>query len=57
LVGNGLLIAVLGCLILRAQDATAAEQSVFALSLAALFGIGVWSLASRPEEVLIGYKG
>ena len=56
-VGNGLLIAVLGCLILRAQDATAAEQSVFALSLAALFGIGVWSLASRPEEVLIGYKG
>ncbi|HEX9410399.1 MAG TPA: UbiA prenyltransferase family protein [Actinomycetota bacterium] len=55
--GNGLLIAVLGCLVLRAQGATGAEQSVFALALTALFGIGFWSLASRPEEVLIGYKG
>src|SRR6266511_2813614 len=55
--GNGLLIAVLGCLVLRTQGATGAEQSVFALALTALFGIGFWSLASRPEEVLIGYKG
>jgi len=56
-VGNGLLIVVLGGLGLRHQGATAADQAVFALALAALFGVGFWSLASRPEEVLIGYKG
>ena len=56
-VGNGLLIVVLGGLVLRHQGATAADQAVFALALAALFGVGFWSLASRPEEVLIGYKG
>ena len=56
-VGNGLLIVVLGGLVLRHQGATAADQAIVALALAALFGVGFWSLASRPEEVLIGYKG
>lgn len=56
-VGNGLLIAVLGTLILRHQGATTADQTVFAAALTALFGAGFWTLASRPDEVLIGYKG
>ena len=56
-VGNGLLIAVLGSLALRAQGATSGDQAAFALAMTALFGMGFWALASRPEEVLIGYKG
>lgn len=55
--GNGLLIAVLGFLILRWQGATPEEQTALVLALAVLFGIGFWTAASRPEEVLIGYKG
>jgi len=55
--GNGLLLAVLGCLLLRGQDAPDADQILFVLALALAFGAGFWALASRPDQVVVGYKG
>lgn len=55
--GNGLLLAVLGTLLLRGQGAPGADQSVFVLAMALAFGAGFWALASHPDQVVIGYKG
>jgi hypothetical protein len=55
--GNGLLLAVLGWLVLSARGAAVAEQVAFAAMLAALFGLSFAVLVSRPDEAVIGYKG
>jgi 4-hydroxybenzoate polyprenyltransferase len=55
--GNGLLICVLGWLVLVDAGAPAEQRSLFALAVAAVFTAGFLSLASRPADVVIGYKG
>jgi len=55
--GNGLLLGVLGCLVLRGQGAPGTDQALFLLALTAAFGTGFWALAARPDQVVIGYKG
>ena len=55
--GNGLLLAVLGFLVLRGQGAPAIDQALLVAALATAFGGGFWALASRPDQVIIGYKG
>jgi 4-hydroxybenzoate polyprenyltransferase len=56
-VGNGLLILVLGLLILEARDASSQDEIFFALSITLLFALGFLALTSRPDQVVIGYKG
>jgi 4-hydroxybenzoate polyprenyltransferase len=55
--GNGLLIAVLAWLILAARGAQLADELVFELALLGAFGFGVLTLARRPNDVVLGYKG
>jgi hypothetical protein len=55
--GNGLLFLVLGLLILEARDAGPHDETFFALSLTLLFALGFIALTSRPDDVVIGYKG
>jgi len=55
--GNGLLITVLALLILRSRGAAGPDQLVLTLALTGAFVANFVSLASRPDEVLIGYKG
>ena len=55
--GNGLLITVLALLILRSRGAAGADQLELTLALTVVFVANFVSLASRPDEVLIGYKG
>jgi 4-hydroxybenzoate polyprenyltransferase len=55
--GNGLLTGVLAWLVLGGAGA-AEEQQLFALALvAAAFGGSVLALTSRPQDVVLGYKG
>jgi 4-hydroxybenzoate polyprenyltransferase len=54
--GNGLLLAVLGCLLLRGQAAPSADQALFALAIAMAFGAGFWALASHPDHVSSGTR-
>jgi hypothetical protein len=55
--GNGFLILVLGLLVLEARGASLQDEVFFALSLSLLFALGFIALTSRPDEVVIGYKG
>ena len=55
--GNGLLIALLGWLVLTARDAPAEVRWLFVISLTALFGTSYAALAARPHDIAIGYKG
>ena len=55
--GNGLLLSVLAWLILEGSGAAAAEASVLTGALAGLFLLGFVTLAARPQEAVIGYKG
>ena len=55
--GNGLLILALAFLVLRSRGASATDQALVAFVLAAAFFSNFIALASRPEDVLIGYKG
>lgn len=55
--GNGLLLVVLAWLVARGSGASTAEAAVLAGSLAGLFFLGFASLASGPQDVVIGYKG
>ena len=55
--GNGALLVVLGWLALGGEGASDAARTVFAWLLACLVGASVVALASRPEQVVIGYKG
>jgi len=55
--GNGLLLVVLGSLVLDGHGADGGELAVFALVLAAAFGLGFAVLVARPSEAVLGYKG
>jgi 4-hydroxybenzoate polyprenyltransferase len=55
--GNGVLLVVLAVLLLRGEDASPAASAAFACLVAAVVGGSVAALASRPERVVIGYKG
>jgi 4-hydroxybenzoate polyprenyltransferase len=55
--GNGLLILVLGLLVLESRGASLQEEILFALSFTLLFALGFLALTSRPDQVVIGYKG
>jgi 4-hydroxybenzoate polyprenyltransferase len=55
--GNGLLLAVLAWFVVERRGASTAEASVLAGAVSALFVLSFATLASRPEEAVIGYKG
>lgn len=55
--GNGLLVTVLGVLILRTQGATAVEEALLAVTVAAVYGISFRMLVAHPQRALIAYKG
>jgi len=55
--GNGLLLAVLGWLVLAARGAAVGEELAFAGTLAAVFGTSFVLLVTHPDEVVLGYKG
>jgi len=55
--GNGLLLALLGWLVLTAHGASAQDRLGFLVSLTALFGLSFYALATRPDQAVIGYKG
>ena len=55
--GNGLLLCVLAWLTVRANGASVTEASMPTAAIAAVFCFSFSSLASRPNEVSIGYKG
>jgi len=56
-IGNGLLITVLAWLIASGVGATVQDRLLMAVTLTALFAIACWALVTRPDEVVIGYKG
>ena len=55
--GNGLLLVVLAWLVVRGSGGSTAAAAVLAGSLGGLFFLGFATLASRPQDVVIGYKG
>ena len=55
--GNGLLLCVLAGLVVRADGASELEAAVLAAGVAAVFCLSFLSLVSRPDTVVIGYKG
>jgi hypothetical protein len=55
--GNGLLLAVLGWLLLTHVGAPTIDRLVFVLVLGAAFGLAFATLVRSPEKAIIGYKG
>ena len=55
--GNGLLLCVLAWLVVRANGSSVAEAVMLTAAIAGVFCLSFVSLASRPNEVSIGYKG
>ena len=55
--GNGLLLCLLGWLVVRGAGAPVATAIVFVAAVCALFLASFATLASRPGDVVIGYKG
>jgi 4-hydroxybenzoate polyprenyltransferase len=55
--GNGLLLTVLAWLVASGGGASDAEASLLAGAVSALFLLSFASLAARPQEAVIGYKG
>jgi 4-hydroxybenzoate polyprenyltransferase len=55
--GNGLFLCVLAWSVLRGSGASVAEACGLAGFLGAAFFPGFAALASRPQDVVIGYKG
>ena len=55
--GNGLLLTLLAWLVVSGGGATAREAFVAGTAVAAAFFLSFLSLAARPDEVLVGYKG
>jgi hypothetical protein len=55
--GNGLLLCVLGWLLLQGSGAPVAQAALFTAFLSAPFFLSFVSLATRPGEAVIGYKG
>jgi 4-hydroxybenzoate polyprenyltransferase len=55
--GNGLLLCILAWLVLESQGASPAQGAALTAALLALFLLSFASLAARPQEAVIGYKG
>jgi 4-hydroxybenzoate polyprenyltransferase len=55
--GNGLLLAVLGWLLLTNAGAPPLDRFMFVLVLGAAFGLAFAALVRSPERAIIGYKG
>jgi 4-hydroxybenzoate polyprenyltransferase len=55
--GNGLLLGILAWLVVEARGASVAQASVLTGAVCALFFLGFATLAARPQEAVIGYKG
>jgi 4-hydroxybenzoate polyprenyltransferase len=55
--GNGLLLGVLSWLVAAGGGASVAEASLLTGAVSALFFLSFTSLAARPQEAMIGYKG
>ena len=55
--GNGLLTALLGCLVLANQHATWSTQAIFAVSLTGLYLLTFMAFLRHPGRADIGYKG
>jgi 4-hydroxybenzoate polyprenyltransferase len=55
--GNGILLCVLGWLLLEGNGASVAQAALFTAFLSAPFFVSFVSLATRPGEAVIGYKG
>jgi 4-hydroxybenzoate polyprenyltransferase len=55
--GNGLLLGVLAWLVAKGGGASVAEASLLTGALGAVFFLGFASLAARPQQAVIGYKG
>lgn len=55
--GNGLLLTLLAWLAVDGTGATSRDAFVASTAIAAAFFLSFVSLAARPDEVLVGYKG
>lgn len=55
--GNGLLLTVLTWLVVAGSGAPTERATVLAGAVTVLFFLGFASLAARPQEAVIGYKG
>lgn len=55
--GNGLLLTLLAWLVVDGTGASARESLVASTAVVAAFFLSFVSLAARPDEVLVGYKG
>jgi 4-hydroxybenzoate polyprenyltransferase len=55
--GNGLLLAVLAWLVAEGGGSSMAEASLLTGTVCALFLLSFASLAARPQDAVIGYKG
>lgn len=55
--GNGLIISVLGLLLLGWRGAPVADLVVLTSLVLAVYGIAFYVLVTRPQEVVIGYRG
>lgn len=54
---RGLLLCILAWLVVEGSGASTAQASVLATMLSGVFCLSFVTLAARPSEVLIGYKG
>lgn len=55
--GNGLLLCVLAWLVVAGSGASITEASVLTGAVSGLFFLSFATLAARPQEAVIGYKG
>ena len=55
--GNGLLLTILTWLLVRGSGASPLEAATVSGSVAVLFLLSFVSLAARPQEAVVGYKG
>lgn len=55
--GNGMLLSMLAWLVVDGSGASTAEASAVTATVVALFFFSFASLAARPDEAVIGYKG
>jgi hypothetical protein len=55
--GNGMLITLLSWLAMTSQAAPFAHRIGFCAFLLVVYGSNYLSLARRPQDALIGYKG
>jgi hypothetical protein len=55
--GNGLLICILAVQALAHHAASTSDQLIVTGGLTAAFAVSFATLVTRPEQVVIGYKG